>query len=64
MSLVSKIKEELKKYQDEHGSLDDKDYEKLFVHFYLEHQKDYLDNSVKTTRSDGKKRYRDVRHNQ
>ena len=64
MSLVKKIKEELKKYQDEHGQLSDKDYEKLFVHFYLQHQKDYLDINTKPIRSDGKKRYSNVRHNQ
>ena len=56
MSLVKKIKEELKAYQDEHGNLDDKEYEKLFVHFYLMHKDNYLEESVKTVRSDGKKR--------
>jgi hypothetical protein len=56
MSLVKKIKEELKSYQDEHGTLDDKDYEKLFVHFYLMYKDKYLEESAKTIRSDGKKR--------
>lgn len=56
MSLVKKIKEELKIYQDEHGTIDDKEYEKLFVHFYLLYKDKYLEDSVKTTRSDGKKR--------
>jgi hypothetical protein len=32
MSLVKKVKDALKDYQDEHGVLDDKEYEKLFVH--------------------------------
>jgi hypothetical protein len=58
MSLVKKIKEELKAYQDEHGLLDDKEYEKLFVHFYLIHKDQYLEESTRSIRSDGKKRNR------
>lgn len=56
MSLVKKIKEELENYQDQHGILDDKEYEKLFVHFYLMHKDKYLEETTKTARSDGKKR--------
>jgi hypothetical protein len=58
VSLVKKIKEELKAHQDEHGVLDDKDYEKLFVHFYLMHKDKYLEDSARPIRSDGKKRNR------
>jgi len=54
MSLVSKIKEMLKDYQEQHGTLDDKDYTKMFVHFYLQNEDEYLKEAVKTTRSDGK----------
>jgi hypothetical protein len=56
MSLVSKVKEMLKAYQEEHGTLDDKEYEKLFVHFYLQHEDEYLKNRIKSIRSDGKLR--------
>ena len=56
MSLVAKIKEMLKDYQEEHGPLDDKDYTKMFVHFYLQHEDEYLKQTVKTVRSDGKVR--------
>ena len=56
MSLVSKIKEMLKDYQEEYGTLDDKEYEKLFVHFYLQHEDEYLKQRVNSIRSDGKKR--------
>ena len=56
MSLVAKIKEMLKVYQEEHGTLDDKEYEKLFVHFYLQHEDEYLKQRVNSIRSDGKKR--------
>ena len=56
MSLVSKIKEMLKAYQEEHGTLDDKEYEKLFVHFYLQYEDEYLKQRVSSIRSDGKKR--------
>ena len=56
MSLVSKIKEMLKEYQEENGTLDDKEYEKLFVHFYLQHEDEYLKKRIKSIRSDGKKR--------
>ena len=58
MSLVKKIKQELKAYQDEHGVLDDKEYEKLFVHFYLMYKDQYLEESTKSMRSDGKNRSR------
>ena len=54
MSLVIKIKEMLKDYQEQHGPLDDKDYTKMFVHFYLQHEDEYLKETVKTIRSDGK----------
>jgi hypothetical protein len=57
MSLVSKIKEELKAYQDKHGTLNDKEYEKIFVQFYLQHQDEYLKKATKSTRSDGKRRF-------
>lgn len=56
MSLVAKIKEMLKVYQEEHGTLDDKEYEKLFVHFYLQHEDEYLKQRINSIRSDGKKR--------
>jgi len=56
MTLVAKIKEMLKEYQEENGTLDDKEYEKLFVHFYLEHEDEYLKKRIKSIRSDGKKR--------
>jgi hypothetical protein len=56
MSLVAKIKEMLKEYQEENGTLDDKEYEKLFVHFYLENEDEYLKKRIKSIRSDGKKR--------
>ena len=56
MSLVSKVKEMLKAYQEEHGTLDDKEYEKLFVHFYLQHEDEYLKNRIKSIRSEGKLR--------
>jgi hypothetical protein len=58
MSLVKKVKDALKDYQDEHGILDDKEYEKLFVHFYLQHQDEYLKQKVSSNRSDGKSRIR------
>jgi hypothetical protein len=56
MSLVAKIKEMLKEYQEENGTLDDKDYEKLFVHFYLQYEDEYLKQRVISIRSDGKSR--------
>jgi hypothetical protein len=56
MSLVAKIKEMLKEYQEENGTLNDRDYEKMFVHFYLEHEDEYLKKRIKSIRSDGKKR--------
>jgi hypothetical protein len=58
MSLVKKVKDALKDYQDEHGVLDDKEYEKLFVHFYLQHKDEYLKQKVSSNRSDGKSRIR------
>jgi hypothetical protein len=56
MSLVAKIKEILKEYQEENGTLDDRDYEKLFVHFYLQYEDEYLKQRVSSIRSDGKSR--------
>jgi len=56
MSLVKKVKDMLKEYQDEHGTLDDKEYEKLFVHLYLQHEDEYLKQKVSSVRSDGKSR--------
>ena len=58
MSLVKKVKDALKDYQDEHGVLDNKEYEKLFVHFYLQHEDEYLKQKVSSNRSDGKGRIR------
>ena len=58
MSLVAKIKEMLKEYQEENGNLDDKEYEKLFVHLYLQHEDEYLKQKVSSIRSDGKSRNR------
>jgi hypothetical protein len=54
MTLVAKIKEMLKEYQEENGTLNDRDYEKLFVHFYLQYEDEYLKERIKTIRSDGK----------
>jgi hypothetical protein len=56
MSLVAKIKEMLKEYQEENGTLNDRDYEKLFVHFYLQYEDEYLKQRVSSIRSDGKSR--------
>jgi hypothetical protein len=56
MTLVAKIKEMLKDYQEQNGVLDDRDYEKLFVHFYLQYEDEYLKERIKTIRSDGKRR--------
>jgi hypothetical protein len=58
MSLVSKVKEMLKEYQEQNGTLDDREYEKLFVHFYLQHEDEYLKQKVNSIRSDGKSRNR------
>jgi hypothetical protein len=60
MTLVKKIKDMLKEYQEEHGTLDDKDYEKLFVHFYLKYEDEYLNQKIKSNRSDGKIRMRAI----
>ena len=54
--LIEKVKEMLKEYEQENGKLDDKEYEKLFVHFYLQHEDEYLKNRIKSIRSDGKRR--------
>jgi hypothetical protein len=56
MSLVAKIKEMLKDYQEQNGTLNDKKYEKLFVHFYLQYEDEYLKQRVASIRSDGKTR--------
>jgi hypothetical protein len=54
--LIEKVKEMLKDYEQENGKLDDKEYEKLFVHFYLQNEDEYLKDRIKSIRSDGKKR--------
>ena len=54
--LIEKVKTMLEEYQKENGTLDDRDYEKLFVHFYLENEDEYLKKRIKSIRSDGKKR--------
>jgi hypothetical protein len=54
--LIEKVKEMLEEYQKENGTLNDKEYEKLFVHFYLENEDEYLKKRIKSVRSDGKKR--------
>ena len=54
--LIQKVKDLLKEYEQENGKLDDKEYEKLFVHFYLQHEDEYLKNRIKSIRSDGKRR--------
>ena len=54
--LIEKVKEMLEEYQKENGTLDDKEYEKLFVHFYLQHEDEYLKKRIKSIRSDGNKR--------
>jgi hypothetical protein len=54
--LIEKVKEMLKEYQEENGTLDDRDYEKMFVHFYLQNEDEYLKKRIRSIRSDGKKR--------
>ena len=54
--LIEKVKTMLEEYQKENGTLDDREYEKLFVHFYLENEDEYLKKIIKSIRSDGKKR--------
>ena len=54
--LIQKVKDMIKDYEQENGKLDDKEYEKLFVHFYLQHEDEYLKNRIKSIRSDGKRR--------
>jgi hypothetical protein len=54
--LIEKVKEMLKEYQEENGTLDDRDYEKMFVHFYLQNEDEYLKKRINSIRSDGKKR--------
>ncbi len=54
--LIEKVKEMLEEYQKENGTLDDKEYEKLFVHFYLQNEDEYLKKRIKSIRSDGKVR--------
>ena len=54
--LIEKVKTMLEEYQKENGTLDDKEYEKLFVHFYFENEDEYLKKRIKSIRSDGKKR--------
>ena len=54
--LIQKVKDLIKEYEQENGKLDDKEYEKLFVHFYLQHEDEYLKNRIKSIRSDGKRR--------
>ena len=54
--LIEKVKEMLKDYEQKNGKLDDKEYEKLFVHFYLQHEDEYLKKRIKSIRSDGKVR--------
>lgn len=56
-TLIEKVKEMLKEYQEEHGTLNEKEYEKLFVHFYLQNEDEYLNERIKSIRSDGKKRF-------
>ena len=52
--LIEKVKKMLKEYQEENGILNDRDYEKMFVHFYLQHEDEYLKKRIKSIRSDGK----------
>ena len=54
--LIQKVKEMLEEYQKENGTLNEKEYEKLFVHFYLQHEDEYLKKRIKSIRSDGKRR--------
>jgi hypothetical protein len=56
--LIEKVKEMLKEYQEENGTLNDRDYEKMFVHFYLQHEDEYLKKRIKSIRSDGKFRHK------
>ena len=54
--LIKKVKDMIKEYEQENGKLDEKEYEKLFVHFYLQHEDEYLKKRIKSIRSDGKRR--------
>lgn len=54
--LIKKVKDMINDYEQENGKLDEKEYEKLFVHFYLQHEDEYLKKRIKSIRSDGKKR--------
>lgn len=56
MTLVEKIKMMMKEYEIENGKILDEDYEKIFVHFYLMYKDQYLEESSKSIRSDGKRR--------
>lgn len=56
MTLVEKIKLMMREYEKENGPIDDKDYEKLFVHYYLMYKDQYLESVTKSFRSDGKRR--------
>lgn len=55
-TLVEKIKHMMKEYEIENGTIRDDEYEKIFVHFYLMYKDQYLEESVKSNRSDGKRR--------
>jgi hypothetical protein len=55
-TLVEKIKHMMKEYEVENGPIRDDEYEKIFVHFYLMYKDQYLEESVKSNRSDGKRR--------
>lgn len=54
--LIKKVKDMIKEYEQENGKLDEKEYEKLFVHFYLQNEDEYLKKRVNSIRSDGKRR--------
>lgn len=54
--LIKKVKDMISDYEQENGKLDEKEYEKLFVHFYLQHEDEYLKKRIKSIRSDGKRR--------
>jgi hypothetical protein len=50
--LLTNVKQALADHQAKHGKLDDKDYEKWFVHYYLE-VSEKLSKPIKNHRKNG-----------
>jgi hypothetical protein len=50
--LLTNVKQALADHQAKHGKLDDKDYEKWFVHYYLE-LSEKLSKPIKNHRKNG-----------